>query len=234
MKFAVIGGSGFYDAGQKATEARRISTRYGDVDIDVFQLENAEVVFLPRHGKGHTIAPHLINYRANISALKQLGVECILASATVGSMNPRIIPGKLALPTQFIDFTSGRASTFFDEGLVKHVDMSEPYCPNLRQALLDCALEQNLNLHPNVTYICTQGPRFETPAEIEMYRRIGGDVVGMTGVPEVVLAREAGICYAVVALITNWAAGMAGKPLSHTEWEEQRANFLLSATFSFH
>jgi 5'-methylthioadenosine phosphorylase len=147
-------------------------------------------------------------------------VENILASATVGSLNPRIIPGKFALPAQFLDFTHGRAATFFDQEVVKHVDVTEPYCPSLRPALIELAREGNIVLHPGATYVCTQGPRFETPAEIEMFRRLGGDLAGMTGVPEVVLAREANICYATVALVTNWAAGMAGKSISHVECSE--------------
>jgi 5'-methylthioadenosine phosphorylase len=222
MRFAIIGGSGFYDAGETGSETRHVTTRYGDVAVDVLHLGDEDVLFLPRHGREHTIAPHLINYRANIAALKELGVSNILASATVGAMNPNILPGKLAIPVQFLDFTHGRASTFFDEGEVKHVDVTEPYCPHLREALLNAAAARGLTLYPKATYVCTQGPRFETPAEIGMYKRMGGDLVGMTGVPEVVLAREAGICYATLALATNWAAGMADKVLSHEEWQKQR------------
>jgi len=220
MRFAIIGGTGFYEAGGPDTESVQLSTAYGEVEVDIFRAGNEEVAFLTRHGKKHGIAPHLINYRANIAALKSLGVENILASATVGSLNPRIIPGKFALPTQFLDFTHGRAATFFDQEVVKHVDVTEPYCPSLRPALIELAMEGNIVLHPGATYVCTQGPRFETPAEIEMFRRLGGDLAGMTGVPEVVLAREANICYATVALVTNWAAGMAGKSISHVECSE--------------
>lgn len=222
MRFAIIGGSGFYHPGAVGAETRHVTTKYGDVAVDVVRLGDDEVAFLPRHGKEHSIAPHLINYRANVTALNALGVTCILASATVGSMNPNILPGKLAIPVQFLDFTHGRASTFFDEGVVKHVDVTDPYCPKLREALLNSAAEKGLTLYPKATYVCTQGPRFETPAEIGMYKRMGGDLVGMTGVPEVVLAREAGLCYATLALVTNWAAGMADKALSHEDWQEQR------------
>jgi 5'-methylthioadenosine phosphorylase len=226
MRFAVIGGSGFYDPGEVGAETRNVTTKYGDVAVDVFRLGNEDVAFLPRHGRGHTIAPHLINYRANIAVLQILGVTSVLASATVGSMNPNILPGKLAIPIQFLDFTNGRASTFFDEGIVKHVDVTEPYCPSLRAALLNTAAEKGIPLYPKATYVCTQGPRFETPAEIGMYKRMGGDLVGMTGVPEVVLAREAGLCYATLALVTNWAAGMADKALSHEDWQEQRKHIV--------
>ncbi len=214
MRFAIIGGSGFYETGKEAVETRRVSTPYGEAEVEIFRVGKEEVAFLARHGKEHNLAPHKINYRANIAALKSLGVSHILASATVGSLTSGIRPGEFALPTQFLDFTWGRAATFFDEGEVKHVDVSEPYCPSLRATLLKCAQERGLSLHPEATYVCTQGPRFETPAEIEMFRRLGGDLVGMTGVPEVVLAREAGICYAAVALVTNWAAGFQGR-LSH-------------------
>jgi len=218
MRFAIIGGSGFCEAGREVVETRRVSTPYGEAEVKILRQGEEEIAFLARHGKSHTLPPHKINYRANIAALKDLGISNILASATVGSLNPRIIPGKLALLTQFLDFTWGREATFSGEGEVKHVDVSDPYCPSLRQAMLKCAVGQGLVLYPQATYVCTQGPRFETPAEIEMFRRLGGDLVGMTGVPEVVLAREAGICYAAVALVTNWAAGMAEKPLSHEEF----------------
>jgi len=199
-------------------ETRRVSTPYGEAEVEILRPGEEEIAFLARHGKNHTLPPHKVNYRANIAALKALGVSNTLASATVGSLNPQIVPGKLALLTQFLDFTWGRGTTFCEEGEVKHVDVSDPYCPSLRRALLECAAKQGLLLHPQATYVCTQGPRFETPAEIEMFRRLGGDLVGMTGVPEVVLAREAGICYAAIALVTNWAAGFGEKPLSHEEF----------------
>ncbi|NIM04129.1 MAG: S-methyl-5'-thioinosine phosphorylase [Armatimonadetes bacterium] len=218
MRFAIIGGSGFYDAGEEVLGTRTISTPYGEVQLDILKTGEEEVAFLPRHGKEHTVAPHRINYRANIAALKSLGVENILASAAVGSLNSEMKPGEIVLPTQFLDFTWGRASTFSEEGEVRHIDVSEPYCPSLRHSLLMCALSKDLVVHPEATYVCSQGPRFETPAEITMFRRLGGDLAGMTGVPEVVLAREAGICYAAVAVVTNWAAGTAEEPLSHEDF----------------
>jgi 5'-methylthioadenosine phosphorylase len=219
MRFGIIGGTGFYQAGEG--ETRVIATPYGEAEVDILKLGGEEVAFLPRHGKRHSIAPHRINYRANIAALSRLGVENILATATVGSLNLELEPGQLALLTQFLDFTWGRESTFIEENTVKHVDVTEPYCPSLRSALLRAGIPQGVTLRSQATYVCTQGPRFETPAEIEMFRRLGGDLVGMTGVPEVVLAREAGLCYTAVALITNLAAGLTkGEPLSHENFSE--------------
>jgi 5'-methylthioadenosine phosphorylase len=219
MRFGIIGGTGFYQAGEG--ETRRVATPFGETEVDILKLGDEEVAFLPRHGKDHSIAPHKINYRANIAALGSLGVENILATATVGSLNLDLEPGQMVLLTQFLDFTWGRESTFFEEGTVKHVDVTEPYCPSLRQALLRNGISRDIILRSQATYVCTQGPRFETPAEIEMFRRLGGDLVGMTGVPEVVLARESGICYAAVALVTNLAAGMTrGESLSHKNFSE--------------
>lgn len=217
MRFAIIGGTGFYEASEKEPESRSIATDYGEVTVDLIKVGEETAVFLPRHGREHSIAPHRINYRANMAALRELGVENVLASAAVGSLNKTMAPGELALPTQFIDFTHGREGTFFDGEEVRHQDMTEPYCPSLREALVNCALAKGLVVHPEAVYVCTQGPRFETPAEIEMFRRAGGDLVGMTGVPEVVLARELGLCYASLALIANWAAGIGEGPVSHAE-----------------
>lgn len=235
MRFGIIGGTGFYQAGQEIVSERAIETPYGAAQVTVFRVGGEEVAFLPRHGQEHGIAPHQINYRANIAALKSLGVTNVLATAAVGSLNRVMAPGEFALLNQFLDFTWGREVTFFDAGEVKHFDMTEPYCPQLRQTLLTCALVREEVIHPEAVYVCTQGPRFETPAEIEMFSRLGGDLVGMTGVPEVTLAREAGLCYAAMALITNWAAGIAARPLSHgevSEFSRQRAGRLRELFFA--
>ncbi len=148
-----------------------------------------------------------------------MGVRRCLATAACGSLAEGIAPGSLVLCDQFLDFTRGRPSTFFDgeDGHVYHADMTEPYCPELRRALAEGATRLGIGLAPHATYVCTEGPRFETPAEIRAYQRLGGELVGMTGVPEIVLAREAGVCYATVAIATNWAAGLAGRPLAHAE-----------------
>ncbi len=224
MRFGIIGGTGFYDLGDAAAsqEATTVETPYGAVCVQPSPLAASEVAFIARHGLGHTVPPHRINYRANIAALRELGVTNILASAAVGSLSDRMPPGSLALLTQFLDFTRGRPSTFFDgeDGEVVHVDVSDPYCRHLRAELEKAASRLGEKLHLDATYVCAEGPRFETPAEIRMFRRLGGDVVGMTGVPEVVLAREAGICYASVAIVTNWAAGVSGEGVKHDSVSE--------------
>lgn len=177
------------------------------------------IFFMNRHGKGHSIPPHLVNYRANIWALHQLGVQRILATAAVGSLNVAMAPGQMVLADQFLDFTKTRASTFFEGGTqgVVHTDMTVPYCPDLRIALHKAGHDAGLSVTNGGVYVATEGPRFESPAEIRAYRLLGGDLVGMTGVPEVVLARELGMCYASIGLVTNFAAGISASPLTHQE-----------------
>jgi 5'-methylthioadenosine phosphorylase len=217
---AVIGGTGIGDPGLlPEAEPVTVATPYGTTLVYLGRHAGRRVALLPRHGPGHSVPPHRVNYRANIWALRQLGARACLATAACGSLTEAIPPGSLCLPDQFLDFTRGRPSTFYDgeDGRVRHVDMTEPYCPELRAALAAQAQEMGLRLAGAGTYVCTEGPRFETPAEIRAYARLGGDLVGMTGVPEVVLAREIGLCYATVAIATNYAAGLAGRPLSHDE-----------------
>jgi 5'-methylthioadenosine phosphorylase len=220
MLLGIIGGTGLYRMGDDAGGERvTVNTRYGPAQLERLRLGEVEVAFLARHGFDHSLPPHRVNYRANIAALKQLGVTNLLASAAVGSMSDQLPPGSLALLTQFLDFTRGRPSTFFDGegGEVVHVDVTDPYCPHLRGELETAAGALGEKLHPGATYVCAEGPRFETPAEIRMFRQLGGDIVGMTSVPEVVLAREAGICYAAIAIVTNWAAGVSKEPVMHGE-----------------
>jgi 5'-methylthioadenosine phosphorylase len=217
---AIIGGTGIYDPGMlDQAVPLTIETPYGTVTCQTGMHTGKSVVFIPRHGRHHSIPPHLINYRANIWALKKLGVRKILATTAVGSLNPAMKPGDFVLPNQFIDFTKIRVSTFYDGGErgVVHVDMSSPYCNELRQELALWARSLNLTVHDLGCYICTEGPRFETAAEIRAYERLGGDVVGMTGVPEAVLAREAEMCYVTVSMVTNFAAGISPEPLTHKE-----------------
>ncbi len=166
-------------------------------------------MFLARHGYGHTLAPHEINYRANIWALKELKVDGVIAVATVGGIRADLVPGSLVLPDQIIDYTHSRKSTFFEgsEMPVTHVDFTQPYSRALRARLLAASGECNEKLFDGAVYACTQGPRLETAAEIERIAREGGDVVGMTGMPEAVLAREAGLEYASLAVVINHAAG---------------------------
>lgn len=220
IKTAVIGGTGVYDPDiLKGIRDEKVSTPYGEVELKIGNHQGQFVAFMNRHGQGHSIPPNKVNYRANIDALKRLGVRNILATAAVGSLNPLMPPGHLVFVDQFLDFTKFREQTFFDGGSagVVHTDMTDPYCPGLREVLSRAAQSQGLTFHKSGVYVCTEGPRFETAAEIKMYRMLGGDLVGMTGVPEAPLAREAGLCYAVIAMVTNFAAGISPARLSHQE-----------------
>ncbi|HAU31583.1 MAG: Purine nucleoside phosphorylase [Desulfotomaculum sp. 46_296] len=214
----IIGGTGIYNAGMLENPQKEVLyTPYGQVSINAGRLHDKEVVFIARHGEDHTVPPHLINHRANIWGLKTLGVKAILAVAAVGSLNTDLKPGEIVLVNQFLDFTRSRPQTF-QEKEVLHLDMTAPYCTHLRRLLALTTKQLGLACHYGGTYVCTEGPRFETPAETRMYKSLGGDVIGMTGVPEAVLAREAGICYAAIALITNFAAGISSmRALSHNE-----------------
>ncbi len=218
MWLGVIGGSGLYKT-KILKESDEVScvTPFGQALVSVGQCGGKKVAFLARHGKDHSLPPHLVNYRANLWALSQMGVGRVLATAAVGSLREDYRPGDFVLLDQFIDFTRSRPYTFFDEGGVRHVDMTEPYCPGLNDLVADAASTLDLTVHREGTYICTEGPRFETPAEIRMFRSWGADLVGMTNVPEVVLAREAGLCYSTVAIVTNMAAGINQDQLSHDE-----------------
>jgi len=220
-EIAVIGGSGVYSmATLKGASTISVKTPYGQSpEILVGKLGGRNVAFLPRHGKGHTVPPHLVNYRANIWALHKLGVKRILATTASGTLNPQIRPGELALLTQFIDLTKTRPSTFYDgkKAGVVHIDVSEPYCLELRQVLSKTAKDLRVKLHPSTTYACMEGPRFETAAEIKALKTLGCDMVGMTNVPECVLAREMEICYAAVGIATNWAAGISKVKLTHAD-----------------
>lgn len=219
-RYAIIGGTGVYRHTQ-LQDSREIivSTRYGEALLQRGLIRGREVYFLARHGPGHAVPPHRVNYRANIAALKHLGVTAAIATAAVGSLRESIPPGSRVLIDQFLDFTRGRPLTYYDgeDGVVVHTDFTEPYCPSLRSAVSRAAdiLEQPLVM--GGCYACTEGPRFETPAEVRALALLGADLVGMTNVPEVVLAREAGICYATVALVTNYGAGISMHFLTHDE-----------------
>ena len=222
VDFAIIGGTGAFIENEKLgnKENIEISTKYGKVVLDIIEIGETKVALLKRHGLKHSIPPHKINYRANIMALKMLGVKRVLTTAAVGLLNREFKPGELVLVSDYIDFTWGRDTTFFDgeDQEVVHVDMTNPYCISLNSKLIDAAQETGIPLvSEGATYACTQGPRFETPAEILMYKHLGADLVGMTSVPEVVLAREAEMCYATVAIVTNYAAGISDNPLTHQE-----------------
>ncbi|MHB9133366.1 MAG: S-methyl-5'-thioinosine phosphorylase [Armatimonadota bacterium] len=218
MALAIIGGTGVYDLGAE-TEARIVPTPYGETAVYSLEIAGKPVLFLPRHGVGHSVPPHRINYRANIWALHQLGVREVLATQAVGSLNLRMPPGNFVILSQFIDWTKNRPFTFFDgdDGQVIHTDMTNPYCPLLSGILLHAGEFLNDRLRTDAVYACLEGPRFETAAEIRALRTLGADVVGMTNVPEVVLAREAGLCYVAVSIVCNWAAGMTTFPLTMQE-----------------
>ena len=208
---AIIGGTGVYSAGNKSHK-QTIHTKFGEVELDILDINGEQVVFLARHGSGHSLPPHLINYRANILALKEIGVKYIYSTAAVGSCNEKYAPGDVVIIQDFIDFTKSRPVTFFDgvRSSVKHVDMSCPYCKTLGHKFYEKAHEFGLTIKGPAVYVCTEGPRFETAAEINMFKQLGGDVVGMTSVPEVVLAKELGMCYSSIGIISNWCTGMNG------------------------
>ena len=205
----VIGGSGLYDM-EGFTDAKEhdISTPFGKPSdpIVVGTLEGKRVAFLPRHGRGHRILPSEVNVRANIYALKSLGVERIIAVNACGSMKEEIAPADIVIPDQIIDRTQGRTGTFFGNGLVVHVSFAEPFCPQLSAVLYEGVKKTGARVHNGGTYVCIEGPRFSTKAESHMFRSWGADVVGMTLIPEAVLAREAEICYASLALSTDYDA----------------------------
>ncbi len=228
VKYGVIGGSGIYQIEGIESEKLTVVTPYGEVEVFASQIGDKEVFFLPRHGSGHTLPPHLVNYRANIWALASLGVKRVLATNAVGSLREEFSPGYIVLPDQFLDFTKSRPSTFFDSpGKVAHTDMTVPYCPQIRQEIMRAAASLGIEKITNGgTYVATEGPRFETAAEIKAYKHLGGDLVGMTSVPEVVLAREAGMCYASISIVTNYAAGISPDILTHDEVLEMMARIM--------
>lgn len=206
-KLGVIGGSGLYQIdGLSSVQEVRISTPFGEPSdaITVGNLEGTRVAFLPRHGKGHRISPTEIPARANIYALKSLGVEWIISVSAVGSLKEEIHPGDLVIPNQLIDRTKSRVNTFFGDGLVAHVGFAEPFCPVLSRILDQTASEAGARVHNGGIYVVMEGPLFSTKAESSLYRSWGASVVGMTALPEAKLAREAEICYATLAFVTDY------------------------------
>lgn len=225
---AIIGGTGVDLRGDDSplSDAHEeiATTKHGAALVTLARHAGRDIVFLHRHANpdsqtqhiSHHLPPHRVNYRANIAALKKLGVTAIFASTAVGTLRREWPSGTLVLLDQLIDCTSGRDKTFFDFGAV-HVDVTNPYCPALREKLKQAAQTLNFALQDGGTYICANGPRFETPAEIRAFAGWGADVVGMTGVPEAILAREANISYAGVSICTNFAAGISPTPLTQAE-----------------
>jgi 5'-methylthioadenosine phosphorylase len=204
---AVIGGSGLYEM-DDLTEVRwrRVRTPFGDPsdELCIGRLAGRPVIFLARHGRGHRLVPSELNFRANIWALKSLGAQWVVSVSAVGSMREEIRPLDLVIPDQFFDATRRRASSFFGDGIVAHVGMAEPVCPDLATALDKAARASGARVHRGGTYLCIEGPQFSTKAESRIYRSWGVDVIGMTNMPEVKLAREAELCYATLALTTDY------------------------------
>ena len=204
----VIGGSGLYELeGLTDVQEVTLETPFG-APSDVYitgTLGAAQLVFLPRHGRGHRLLPSEVNYRANIYGMKTLGVEQIISVSAVGSMKEEIVPGHIVVPDQFFDRTQGiRASTFFGNGVVGHVQFADPVCADLSAALVKSAREAGATVHAGGTYLCIEGPNFSTRAESHIYRSWGIDIIGMTNLPEARLAREAEMCYGTVALATDY------------------------------
>ncbi len=210
MTVAILGGTGIYNLPGIEVEEKRVSNTYGDAVIYEGQGDYSDVVFLTRHGADHTTPPHKVNYRANIQALKDAGVTRIMATYAVGAITSGYPVLELAILRDFLDFTSGREFTFFSEieRGIGHIEMSKPYCEVMSEKAIELGPKHGIGVHDGATYVATNGPRFESPAEIKMYQMLGGDVVGMTGCPEVYLAAELGMSFAAVALPINLAAGL--------------------------
>jgi 5'-methylthioadenosine phosphorylase len=206
-EIGVIGGTGVYDPEMLEDRIEvKVHTPYGAPSdmVTLGTIKDRRVAFLPRHGHGHVIPPHAINARANIWALKALGVKQIVASSAVGSLCDDYKPGEFVLTDQFIDRTKGRPDTFYDGGQVCHISSADPLCPQLHEYFLKYAKKLRLPVHENGTYVCVQGPRFSTRAESKLFRQWNCDIIGMTLYPEVVLAREAEMCYVSVGMVTDY------------------------------
>lgn len=216
---AIIGGSGFSAfPGLEAFDRQPIETRYGETSAPLVRghLNGESVCFLARHGAGHRLPPHRVNYRANIQALFDAGCSSVVALGAVGGVHPEYSPGTLCVPDQIVDYTYGRAHSFFDDESdgVRHIDFTEPYSPALRQQLLAAAAAAGIPLRDGGTYAVSQGPRLETAAEVRRMARDGCDLVGMTAMPEAALARERDLAYATLAFVVNWGAGLSDEAIT--------------------
>lgn len=217
----IIAGTGFYSlAALEGAASHTVETPFGLAQFTSGSWHGVDVVFLTRHGSGHSVPPHLVNYRANIAALAQAGVRDVFAINVVGGVDPQLTPGSLVCIDDFLDFTKARVGTFHDgsgpEGVV-HTDVLDAYNPALRQEILQAAVEVHQPIQDGGVYACFEGPRFESPAEIRMCALLGAAVVGMTGVPEVTLAAEAKLRYAAISLVVNPAAGLSAEPITLEE-----------------
>jgi 5'-methylthioadenosine phosphorylase len=207
VRIGVIGGSGFYQMeGLTDVEQRHVETPFGPTSdaFTIGTLEGQRVAFLPRHGAGHRYSPTELPVRAAIWAFKEIGVEFLISVSAVGSLRERIAPLHLIVPDQLIDRTRGRSSTFFEQGIVAHIGMADPFCPNLAETLFHAGTASDATVHRGGTLVVIEGPAFSTRAESELYRQWGADIIGMTALPEAKLAREAEICYATLACCTDY------------------------------
>lgn len=222
VRIAVIGGSGIYKL-LESPKMLRLDTPFGPCDVNLGEFAGEEVAFIPRHGVSHELPPFRINYKANLYALNMLEVERVIATNAVGAINTDLEPGTILVPHDLIDMTKCREMTFYDGktrinvrgkeiGGVIHISMTpHTYCPEIRSSIIEAAESMGLNVRDGGVYVCTEGNRFETPAEIRAFSILGGDVVGMTGCPEASLARELALCYASISIVTNYAAGVSGR-----------------------
>lgn len=220
-KTGIIGGSGLYEISGLVIKGKKtVRTPFGKPSEQYYigELSGREIIFLPRHGKHHKIPPHMINYRANMWGFKKLGVGQVLSVSAVGGIRKGLHPGDIVILDQVLDMTRNRRSTFYDgdEGVV-HIDFTEPYCAVLRREILKAAKRVRVPVKNGGTYAAVEGPRLESGAEIRSFSRLGGDVVGMTGMPEAALARELELCYAGISVVANYAAGISKKKLTVSE-----------------
>ena len=218
-EIGIFGGTGIYDSGLlENPQEIEIDTPYGKPSdkITIGTFNGRKIAFLPRHGRKHTIPPHMINFKANIWAFKELGITRIIAPSAVGSLKEELEPGHFVLPTQFLDFTKSRENSFSEEGKVIHISVADPFCPELQSSILQVTDKQNLKIHTDCTYVCIEGPRFSTKAESKFYKTTGADIIGMTLVPECQLAREAQMCYASISTVTDYDV-WAEKPVTAKE-----------------
>ena len=219
-EIGIFGGTGIYDQ-SLLSETREITveTPFGKTSdsITVGVYRGRKVAFMPRHGKKHTIPPHLINFRANIWAFREMGIKRIIAPSAVGSLQENLKPGDFVIPDQFVDFTKSRKYTLFEEGKVVHISVADPFCPELQNSVYGAAKKIDLHLHKDATYVCIEGPRFSTRAESMFYKNVvGADIIGMTLVPECQLAREAQMCYVSISTVTDYDV-WAEKPVTAKE-----------------
>jgi len=223
INIGIIGGTGVYRLpGIEDLNQMIVKTDYGDVCVNVGEISGKQVAFLTRHGENHSTSPGQINYQANIMAMKQLGVKQIIATACSGSLNPRFGTGSLVMLEQFFEMTKNRKASFYEndgtkEYKIAHMDVTHPYCLRLTRKVIEAGKMLGITVGQGVTYCCMEGPRFETDAEIRMLRTLGADLVAQTQYPEVVLAREAEICYAAIGIISNMAAGIESDNVSAKE-----------------